>query len=111
MQFFAWNQQWKQRAADARKAEMKQMVRCELESVTVLMQALINGIYFSLLWALAPLLVTLVSFFWFVSHVEPLLTSFIVFMKRDLTVSIAFTSISLFSMLRMPLNVIPTYVR
>lgn len=31
-------------------------------------------------------------------------------MKRDLTVSVAFTAISLFSMLRMPLNVIPTFV-
>jgi hypothetical protein len=31
-------------------------------------------------------------------------------MKRDLTVSVAFTAISLFSMLRLPLNVIPTFV-
>jgi hypothetical protein len=30
--------------------------------------------------------------------------------KRELTVAIAFTSISLFSMLRMPLNIIPTFV-
>lgn len=30
----------------------------------ILCEALINGIYFSMLWALAPLLVTLVSFFW-----------------------------------------------
>lgn len=31
-------------------------------------------------------------------------------MKQELTVSVAFTAISLFSMLRMPLNVIPTFV-
>lgn len=36
--------------------------------------------------------------------------SYIVIMKRDLTVSVAFTAISLFSMLRLPLNVIPTFV-
>ena len=36
--------------------------------------------------------------------------SYIVIEKRDLTVSVAFTSISLFSMLQLPLNVIPTYV-
>jgi len=40
-----------------------------------------------------------------------LINSYIVVAKKELTVSIAFTAISLFSMLRMPLNVIPTYVR
>ncbi|WVQ85985.1 hypothetical protein IAT38_008153 [Cryptococcus sp. DSM 104549] len=88
IKFFAWIEQWKGRAADARAKEMKQMVR-----------SLINGIWFSMLWSLAPILVTLVSFF-----------CYIVIEKRELTVSVAFTAISLFSMLRMPLNVIPTYV-
>lgn len=36
--------------------------------------------------------------------------SYIVIAQRELTVSVAFTAISLFTMLRMPLNVIPTYV-
>ncbi len=36
--------------------------------------------------------------------------SYIVIEKRELTVSVAFTSISLFTMVRMPLNIIPTYV-
>ncbi|WVQ63190.1 uncharacterized protein L199_001341 [Kwoniella botswanensis] len=88
IKFFAWIEQWKNRAADARAKEMKQMVR-----------SLFNGIWFSLLWSLAPIFVTLVSFF-----------CYIVIAKRELTVSVAFTAISLFSMLRMPLNVIPTFV-
>jgi hypothetical protein len=37
--------------------------------------------------------------------------SFIFIAQRELTVSVAFTAISLFSMVRMPLNVIPTFVR
>jgi hypothetical protein len=36
--------------------------------------------------------------------------SYIFIAQRELTVSIAFTAISLFSMVRMPLNVIPTFV-
>jgi len=50
---------------------MRQMIRCELanaqkgvERLQLTLSALINGIYFSMLWALAPILVTLVSFFW-----------------------------------------------
>ncbi|KAK4688623.1 hypothetical protein P7C73_g1481, partial [Tremellales sp. Uapishka_1] len=88
IKFFAWTKQWKGRAIDARRLEMKELVR-----------SFINGVWFSLLWAFAPILVTLVSFF-----------CFIVIEKRELTVSVAFTSISLFSMLRMPLNVIPTFI-
>lgn len=37
--------------------------------------------------------------------------SYIVVAKEELTVAVAFTAISLFAMLRMPLNVVPTYVR
>nr|ODN96123.1 ATP-binding cassette transporter [Cryptococcus depauperatus CBS 7855] len=90
IKFFAWVEQWRARAAEARAKEMKEMVR-----------SLINGIFFSMLWSIAPILVTLVSFFWQV---------YIVIEKRDLTVSVAFTAISLFTMLRLPLNIIPTYV-
>ncbi|WVQ70586.1 hypothetical protein IAR50_000105 [Cryptococcus sp. DSM 104548] len=88
IKFFAWIEQWKARASTARANEMRQMVR-----------SLVNGIWFSLLWSLAPILVTLVSFF-----------CYIVIEKRELTVSVAFTAISLFTMLRLPLNIIPTYV-
>ncbi|WVF67988.1 hypothetical protein IAT40_002750 [Kwoniella sp. CBS 6097] len=88
IQFFAWIEQWKGRAADARAKEMKQLVR-----------SLINTVWFSLLWSLAPIFVTLVAFFCYIA-IE----------KRELTVSVAFTAISLFSMLRLPLNVIPSFI-
>ena len=39
-----------------------------------------------------------------------LTVSYIFIAQRELTVSIAFTAISLFSMVRQPLNVIPTFV-
>jgi hypothetical protein len=39
-----------------------------------------------------------------------LMVSYIFIAQRELTVSVAFTAISLFSMVRMPLNVIPTFV-
>jgi hypothetical protein len=39
-----------------------------------------------------------------------LIVSYIFIAQRELTVSVAFTAISLFSMVRMPLNVIPTFV-
>jgi len=52
------------------------------------------------------LLVRVLPALWSRSH----FTSYIVIEKRELTVSVAFTAISLFSMLAMPLNVIPTYV-
>lgn len=88
IKFFAWIEQWKGRAAEARSNEMKQMIR-----------SLINNVWFALLWSLAPILVTLVSFF-----------CYIIIEKRDLTVSVAFTAISLFTMLRLPLNIIPSYI-
>ncbi|ORY29629.1 putative ATP-binding cassette transporter protein YOR1 [Naematelia encephala] len=88
IKFFAWVEQWKERAAEARRNELKQLVR-----------SLINNIWFSLLWNITPVLVTFAAFF-----------SFIVIEKKELTTSVAFTSISLFTMLRMPLNIIPVYV-
>ena len=32
IKFFAWIEQWKDRAADARRLEMNQLIRCELDS-------------------------------------------------------------------------------
>ncbi|ORX41111.1 hypothetical protein BD324DRAFT_613230 [Kockovaella imperatae] len=88
IKFFAWVENWKARVAEARRQEMKTYIR-----------SMINNLWFALLWNLAPMLVTLLSFF-----------CFIVIEKKELTVSVAFTSISLFTMLRLPLNVIPTYI-
>ncbi|WWD20615.1 hypothetical protein CI109_105091 [Kwoniella shandongensis] len=87
IKFFAWIEQWKERAADARRQELKQKIR-----------SIINSTWLGLVWEVAPILVTLVAFF-----------CYIVIAKRDFTVSIAFTSIALFSMLRAPLGIIPRF--
>jgi ABC-type multidrug transport system fused ATPase/permease subunit len=87
IKFFAWEERWTQRVLDAREVEMKWMIKSR-----------INSIMFSLLWTSAPILVSVTSFFAYVVQ------------GNKLTVSVAFTSIALFNMVRMPLNVIPTWI-
>ena len=87
IKFFAWEDRWTQRTMDARKKELSWMVKSR-----------INSILFSAIWTLAPILVSVVSF-----------ASYI-WLGNQLTVSVAFTAISLFAMVRAPLNVIPTWI-
>ena len=87
IKFFAWEGRWTQRTMDARKKELSWMVKSR-----------INSILFSAIWTLAPILVSVVSF-----------ASYI-WLGNQLTVSVAFTAISLFAMVRAPLNVIPTWI-
>ncbi|KAJ3509036.1 hypothetical protein NMY22_g16428 [Coprinellus aureogranulatus] len=77
IKFFAWEDRWIQRALDAREDEMKWMVK-----------ARINSVMFSFLWTLAPILVSVLSFFAYV------------WAGNELTISTAFTSIALFNMIR-----------
>ncbi|KAG1773289.1 hypothetical protein EV702DRAFT_1131440 [Suillus placidus] len=87
IKFFAWEDRWIKRTMDARGVEMNWMVK-----------ARINSVLFSLIWTSAPILVSLISFFTFV------------YQGNQLTVSIAFTSIALFSMIRQPLGIIPAWI-
>ncbi|TFK50633.1 P-loop containing nucleoside triphosphate hydrolase protein, partial [Heliocybe sulcata] len=87
IKFFAWENRWIDRAMDARHKEIQWMVK-----------ARINSVMFSLLWTCAPILVSLISFFTYVM------------LGHELTVSIAFTSLSLFGMIRQPLNIIPAWI-
>lgn len=87
IKFFAWEDRWIQRTMKARKKELSWMVRSR-----------INSILFAAIWTLAPILVSVVSF-----------ASYI-WAGNQLTVSVAFTAISLFAMVRAPLNVIPTWI-
>ncbi|SJX64743.1 related to YBT1-Vacuolar, full-size ABC protein transporting bile acids [Sporisorium reilianum f. sp. reilianum] len=80
--------QWEQRVADARRTEMRRLVWSRV--MTFL---------FELLWTVIPVLVTLVSFFFYVKAA-----------KEELTVSTAFTAIALFTMIRPPLNAIPGFL-
>ncbi|EAU87480.2 ATP-binding cassette transporter [Coprinopsis cinerea okayama7 len=87
IKFFAWEERWIQRALDAREKEMQWMVK-----------ARVNSVMFYLLWTLAPILVSIISFMTYVLR------------GNELTVSVAFTSIALFNMIRTPLNVIPAWI-
>ncbi|KAJ7679731.1 multidrug resistance-associated ABC transporter [Mycena rosella] len=87
IKFFAWEERWIQRALDAREVEMKWMIKSRL-----------NSLMFFLIWALAPILLSTISFFTFVM------------LGNELTIGTAFTSIALFGMIRSPLNVIPSWV-
>ncbi|KAJ6590007.1 hypothetical protein DFH09DRAFT_1359037 [Mycena vulgaris] len=87
IKFFAWEQRWIDRALKARNVEIKWMIK-----------ARINGVGFYTLWVTAPIFISVISFFTYVM------------MGHELTISTAFTSIALFSMIRQPLNILPTFV-
>ncbi|KAF8345519.1 multidrug resistance-associated ABC transporter [Amanita rubescens] len=87
IKFFAWEDKWIKRVLDARQVEIRWMTK-----------ARINSVLFYLLWTSVPVLVSILSFFAFVAQ------------GNELTVSVAFTAIALFNMVRAPLNVIPTWI-
>jgi hypothetical protein len=68
IKFFAWENRWIDRATDARRVEIKWMIKARL-----------NSVLFQLLWSCAPVLVSITSFLVFV------------WQGNELTVSIAFT--------------------
>ncbi|KJA19718.1 hypothetical protein HYPSUDRAFT_1094370 [Hypholoma sublateritium FD-334 SS-4] len=86
IKFFAWEDRWISRVLDDRATEMKWMVK-----------ARINMVIFMFLWACAPIFVSIAAFFAYVMS------------GHQLTISTAFTALSLFSMVRAPLNVIPEW--
>jgi ABC-type multidrug transport system fused ATPase/permease subunit len=82
IKFFAWTQRYRQKAQDARKAELDWSVK-----------QIWNSTGYVLVWTATPILVSCISF-----------ALFILVQKGDLTVSVAFTSVSLFAQLRMPVR-------
>ncbi|KAJ7664588.1 multidrug resistance-associated ABC transporter [Mycena polygramma] len=87
IKFFGWEERWIKLALDAREVEMKWMIKSRL-----------NSLVFFLIWALAPILLSTISFLTYVM------------LGNELTIGTAFTSIALFGMIRSPLNVIPSWV-
>ena len=63
------------------------------------LSARVNSVCFSLIWTTAPILVSVLSFF-----------TYVYVGGRELTVGTAFTAISLFGMLRQPLNTLPMFI-
>ncbi|KAJ7186191.1 hypothetical protein C8R46DRAFT_1343242 [Mycena filopes] len=87
IKFFAWEERWIKRALDAREVEIKWMIKARL-----------NSLMFFLIWALAPILLSTISFLTYVM------------LGNELTIGTAFAAITLFGMIRSPLNVIPSWI-
>ncbi|KAJ3788774.1 hypothetical protein GGU10DRAFT_384717 [Lentinula aff. detonsa] len=87
IKFFAWEYKWIDRAMNEREEEMTWMLKSR-----------INSIMFYILWSSTPILVSIISFMTYV------------LLGNELTVSVAFTAIALFGMIRTPLNVLPNFV-
>ncbi|KAJ7187807.1 hypothetical protein C8R46DRAFT_876839 [Mycena filopes] len=87
VKFFAWEDRWIDRAMAARDEEIKWMAKNRT-----------NSILFQAVWSTAPISLSLISFFTFV------------WLGNELTVGKAFAALALFSMIRNPLNTIPSYI-
>ncbi|KAH7927022.1 P-loop containing nucleoside triphosphate hydrolase protein [Leucogyrophana mollusca] len=87
VKFFAWEDRWIKRVMDARAVEIDWMVKART-----------NSVIYTALWSFAPMVVSLVSF------------SAFVYQGKELTVAIAFTSITLFAMIRLPLHSFPMLI-
>ncbi|CUA69534.1 ATP-dependent bile acid permease [Saccharomyces cerevisiae S288c] [Rhizoctonia solani] len=87
IKFFAWESQWIGRITKRRQKEL-----------TWLKHERINQMMFNFVWQLAPTMVAVVSFMSYVA------------LGNELTISVAFTSIALFNMLKNPLNIIPQWI-
>ncbi|GAA5843446.1 hypothetical protein JCM11251_001410 [Rhodosporidiobolus azoricus] len=87
IKLFGWSKEWIERVEEKRKLELTWAVR----------DWVIRWLT-TLLWVIISLLVPLASFW-----------AFVKLQKQELTVAIAFTALSLFSLIRGPLNQIPGF--
>ncbi|GAA5998451.1 uncharacterized protein JCM10292_002702 [Rhodotorula paludigena] len=87
IKLFGWSEAWIDRVGDKRQAELDWLAKDWLVRYAS-----------STLWALLSLAVPLVSFW-----------AYVKLQGQDLTVAIAFTALSLFSLVRGPLNQIPSF--
>ncbi|OAD09018.1 hypothetical protein MUCCIDRAFT_32834, partial [Mucor lusitanicus CBS 277.49] len=85
IKYFAWEDNWKEKVYEARRDEIKKLIR------TIVIDVLVNLIFLTV-----PVLVTATSFIWYTKVAG-----------NELTASVAFVSITLFEMLRGPLIFIP----
>ncbi|KAG9319425.1 hypothetical protein KVV02_006712 [Mortierella alpina] len=88
IKFFAWEKNIQKKIMEVRDQELRRFIRLYI----------INT-FFTLLWFGSPILVTVMSF-----------TSYTKLEHKQLTASVAFTSMAIFIILRTPLNVLPGMV-
>ncbi|PVF92969.1 hypothetical protein CPB86DRAFT_743436 [Serendipita vermifera] len=87
IKFGASEDKWVQKCMDARAKELKLLIKQQ-----------INSFFFSMVWSVSPVLVSVISFMTFV------------YMGNQLTVSVAFTAIQIFSMIKSPMNIISAFI-
>ncbi|EIW82703.1 multidrug resistance-associated ABC transporter [Coniophora puteana RWD-64-598 SS2] len=87
IKFFAWEERW-----------IDKTMRARAEEIGWIVKARINSVFFSMIWTCAPIFVSFVSFMVYVS------------LGNELTVPVAFTAIALFSMIRLPMNSLPSFL-
>ncbi|KAF8158956.1 multidrug resistance-associated ABC transporter [Mycena galopus ATCC 62051] len=86
VKFFSWEEMWIGRAMAARNEEMAWRLKGRL-----------NNVLFQCVWSITPILLSIISFFTYV------------WMGNQLTIAKAFTALTLFAMIRMPLNLAPMF--
>ncbi|KZT22415.1 P-loop containing nucleoside triphosphate hydrolase protein [Neolentinus lepideus HHB14362 ss-1] len=87
IKFFAWEERWIERVMEARRNELDWLRRGQM-----------NNLLFHLVYVFSPVFITLISFFTYIAF------------GNQLTVSTAFTALSLYTMIRDPLSVIPIWI-
>ena len=85
IKYFAWEAAWKEKVDEARRAEIKALIK------NLFVNTALNIVF-----QIAPVMVTVTSFVWYTKVAG-----------NELTASVAFVSITLFDMLRAPLFLIP----
>ncbi|KAH8827185.1 multidrug resistance-associated ABC transporter [Flagelloscypha sp. PMI_526] len=87
IKFFAWEEKWVDRTMEKRTNEIKQIIR-----------ARVNEVFYTLYWMATPVAISVLSFTTYVAT------------GHDLTIGTAFTALQLFSMVRMPMNILPNLI-
>ncbi|KAF7346860.1 hypothetical protein MSAN_01825400 [Mycena sanguinolenta] len=87
IKFFGWQQRWINRGLQAREEEMRWMRKARM-----------NTIGLNSLWIMAPILISIVSFFTYVM------------LGNQLTMGTAFAAIALLNMIRRPLEDLPAFI-
>ncbi|KAJ7619721.1 P-loop containing nucleoside triphosphate hydrolase protein [Roridomyces roridus] len=87
IKFFAWEDRWVEQVMKTRNEELRWQVKGN-----------VNRLMLTAMWSIAPISLSLVSFFVYV------------WLGNQLTVGTAFAAIAVFAIVRAPLNTIPEYI-
>ncbi|KAF7365100.1 putative multidrug resistance-associated ABC transporter [Mycena venus] len=105
VKFFSWEEMWIGRAMKARNEEMAWRLKGQQPFSFVppganagIRLGRLNNVLFQCVWSITPILLSIISFFTYV------------WLGNELTIAKAFTALTLFAMIRAPLNLAPMYL-